>query len=91
VKKMSYSVKTTPTFDRQIRKPEKFDATTILRWLHKQIEGTKNPIYTGTPLVGNYTGKWRYRIGNYRVITKIDGGKLIVLALEVGHRKNIYL
>lgn len=91
MKKMSYSVKTTPTFDRQIRKPEKFDATTILRWLHKQIEGTKNPRYTGKPLVGNYAGKWRYRIGNYRVITKIDDEKLIVLALEVGHRKNIYL
>ena len=42
MKKIGYSVKTTPTFDEtNKRKPEKFDATTILRWLHKQIEGTK--------------------------------------------------
>lgn len=41
--------------------------------------------------MGNYTVKWRYRIGNYRVIAKIDDEKLIVLTLEVGHRKNIYL
>ncbi|AZP91790.1 type II toxin-antitoxin system RelE/ParE family toxin [Enterococcus mundtii] len=74
-----------------MRKLDKFEATTILRWLHKQNEGTKNPGYSGKPLVGNYTVKWRYRIGNYRVIAKIDDEKLIVLTLEVGHRKNIYL
>ncbi|WP_369682583.1 type II toxin-antitoxin system RelE/ParE family toxin [Leptotrichia trevisanii] len=29
-------------------------------------------------------------MGNYRVIVNIQDENLVVLALEVGHRKNIY-
>ncbi|MBC6309876.1 type II toxin-antitoxin system RelE/ParE family toxin [Listeria sp. FSL L7-1582] len=55
-----------------------------------QIDGGDNPRVSGKPLLGNRAGRWRYRIGDYRVICKIDGDKLIVLALEVGHRKQVY-
>jgi len=41
-------------------------------------------------LTGNKTGLWRYRIGNYRVIADINDDRCIILALEVGHRKDIY-
>jgi mRNA interferase RelE/StbE len=41
-------------------------------------------------LVGNHSGEWRYRIGDYRVIVEIVDNELVVHALEVGHRKNIY-
>ena len=41
-------------------------------------------------LKANRKGQWRYRIGNYRVIVNIQDENLVVLALEVGHRKNIY-
>ena len=40
--------------------------------------------------LGNKTGLWRYRIGNYRVIADINDDRCIILALEVGHRKDIY-
>ncbi len=40
--------------------------------------------------MGNKTGLWRYRIGNYRVIADINDHRCIILALEVGHRKDIY-
>lgn len=87
---MTYSLETTTRFDKQLRKLDRFDAITILNWLSKNIDGTDDPRKTGKPLVGNHGGKWRYRIGNYRVITKIDDKKLIILALEVGHRRKIY-
>ena len=32
----------------------------------------------------------RLRVGDYRVIFQIDKGKLLILILEVGHRKKIY-
>ncbi|WP_429958608.1 type II toxin-antitoxin system RelE family toxin [Enterococcus sp. AZ196] len=41
-------------------------------------------------LSANRTGQWRYRIGNYRVIVNINDNELIVLTLEVGHRREIY-
>lgn len=33
---------------------------------------------------------WRIRVGNYRVIYEIDNGKLVILVLDIGHRKDIY-
>lgn len=87
---MGYSLQTTSRFDRQLRKLDRFDAVTILKWLSKNVDGTDNPRQIGKALVGNHAGKWRYRIGNYRVIVKIDDHEMILLALEVGHRREIY-
>ncbi len=39
-------------------------------------------------LVGN--PYFRFKVGDYRVILDIQKGKLIILVLELGHRKNIY-
>jgi mRNA interferase RelE/StbE len=36
------------------------------------------------------SGKWRYRVGDYRVLCEIRDSELIVLAIEVGHRRDIY-
>ncbi len=33
---------------------------------------------------------YRLRVGDYRVIVDIDKGKLIILVIKVGHRKNVY-
>jgi len=39
-------------------------------------------------LVGN--PHYRLRVGEYRIIVDINQGKLLILVLTVGHRKNIY-
>ncbi|HAH26259.1 MAG TPA: type II toxin-antitoxin system mRNA interferase toxin, RelE/StbE family [Prolixibacteraceae bacterium] len=33
---------------------------------------------------------YRIRVGNYRIIYEIDNGKLIVIVVTVGHRKDVY-
>ncbi|MBC1459212.1 type II toxin-antitoxin system RelE family toxin [Listeria newyorkensis] len=87
---MSYQIKTTRQFEKQLSKLDRQASRTILRWLSKHIDGAANPRISGKALLGNYAGQWRYRIGDYRVICKINGDELIVLALEVGHRKQVY-
>ena len=41
-------------------------------------------------LTANLSGLWRYRIEDYRVICQIQDDKLVVLALKVGHRREVY-
>lgn len=36
------------------------------------------------------TSFYRLRVGDYRIILDITEDKLIILVVEVGHRKNIY-
>ncbi|MCL2137393.1 MAG: type II toxin-antitoxin system RelE/ParE family toxin [Coriobacteriia bacterium] len=62
----------------------------IVTWLAKNIQGSENPRLHGKALSGNYAGKWRYRVGEYRIIVEIVDKELIVLALQIGHRSSIY-
>lgn len=87
---MAYHVNLTPNFIKQFKKLDSFEGKQIISWLMKNVDDVENPRIKGKALVGNYAGKWRYRVGIYRVIYLIDDHQLLVLALEVAHRKNIY-
>lgn len=39
---------------------------------------------------GEYSGYWRERTGNYRIIYEIRDEELAILVVRAGHRKNIY-
>ena len=41
-------------------------------------------------LQGKHKGKFRLRVGDYRVILKKEDEKLIIIVISVGHRKEIY-
>ena len=62
----------------------------IMSWIRKNLEGCANPRQHGKALVANHSGKWRYRIGDYRLISEIQEDKIIILILSVGHHKDIY-
>lgn len=55
-----------------------------------ELVNTHNPRSSGKALQGTLKGLWRYRVGNYRLICQIKDNELIILLLEVGHRKDIY-
>lgn len=87
---MSYSVETTARFDKEFRKLDRYTQRMIKGWIDKNLVDTDNPRIHGKGLTANRSGQWRYRIGDYRLICQIDDGKLVILALTVGHRSAIY-
>ena len=84
---MTYKIVPTPKFAKNFRKLDPFVRKQIKSYLNRV---TDNPRAKGKALVANRTGQWRYRIGAYRVIVNIQDNELIILALEVGHRRDIY-
>ena len=87
---MTYTVNTTPQFDKEFKKLDKFTQKILATWIDKNLEGCENPRIQGKGLTSNRSGQWRYRIGDYRVIVNIQDEKLIILALEIGHGREIY-
>ena len=87
---MSYSVETTARFDREFEKLDRYTQRIIKGWIEKNLIGEKDPRQHGRGLTANRNGQWRYRIGDYRLICQIDDNRLIILALSVGHRRDIY-
>ena len=50
----------------------------------------KDPTRRGKPLAHNHKGKWRFRFSEYRVIYEIKETEILILVIEVGHRREIY-
>jgi mRNA interferase RelE/StbE len=49
-----------------------------------------DPFPDGCRKLSGEKSTYRVRQGNYRVIYETDGGKLRILILKVGHRKDVY-
>ena len=87
---MRYVVNTTERFDKEFRKLDRYTQRMIKAWIDKNLVGCVNPRHHGKGLTSNRSGQWRYRIGDYRLICEIQDDKLVILALTVGHRRDIY-
>lgn len=87
---MTYKLLISDDVSQKIKKMDKHLALMLTREMKAKLDGLENPRSIGKALVGQYKGLWRYRIGAYRVICDIRDDELIVLAIDVGHRKNIY-
>ena len=87
---MIYTVNTTPRFDKEFKKLDKYTQRMLVAWINKNLENCTNPRIYGKGLTSNRRGQWRYRIGDYRIICNIEDNKLVILALTVGHRRDIY-
>lgn len=86
---MSCGLETTARFDREFSKLDRYTQLMIKAWIDKNLEGCSDPRAHGKGLTANRSGQWRYRIGDYRLICDIQDKKLLILALEIGHRKEI--
>lgn len=85
-----YTVRYSERSKKQLKKLDKSVQRLILNWIGKNLEGCENPRAKGKGLVENYSGEWRYRIGDYRLICDIHDKQLTILAISIGHRSSIY-
>ncbi len=85
-----YKVELSDRFKKEFKKLDKYTQRIIRAWIDKNLVSCTNPRQHGRGLTANRSGQWRYRIGDYRLICVINDDKLIILALTVGHRKNVY-
>jgi len=85
-----YRVVTTPLFEKQFKKLDSSVQRLVAKYIKSYLNETDNPRSNGKPLVGNMQGKWRYRIADYRLICEIQDNQLIIVAIAIGHRREIY-
>ena len=88
---MAYTVELSESAERELGKLDSPQAKRILKFLHQRVAKLDDPRSVGEALHGSRLGEfWKYRVGDYRLICKIEDDGLIVLVLRVGHRKEIY-
>jgi mRNA interferase RelE/StbE len=87
---LAWTLRFTETALKQLKKLDKRTADQITRILEERVARSANPRAYGKALTGELKGFWRYRIGDYRVICELKDRELIILALAIGHRREIY-
>ncbi len=55
-----------------------------------EVQALDDPRSRGHALTGELSGLWRYRVGDWRIICKIKDTELIILVVDLGHRRSIY-
>lgn len=85
---MSYTIRFTPTAAKQVRKLDSATAKRIRDFLEQKLSQLDNPRQLGKKLVNEEF--WRYRVGDYRILTNIDDDQILILIVEVAHRREVY-
>ena len=87
---MAWTVSFEPRAFTELKKLDARAREQIVRFLQTAPSGDINPRTQGKALHGDKAGLWRYRIGSYRVVCRIEDAAKTVLVLRVAHRKEVY-
>ncbi|UFS68594.1 type II toxin-antitoxin system RelE/ParE family toxin [Geomonas sp. RF6] len=88
---MSWKIEFSPAAKRELDRLDRPIARRILNFLSERVSKLDDPRAMGAALKGPHLGEfWKYRIGDYRIIAKIEDSQLLILVLRVGNRRDIY-
>ena len=88
---MAWNVELSESADRELEKLDPQARERILKFLHRRVANLDDPRSVGEALRGSELGELRkYRVGDYRLISKIEDERRLILVLRVGHRREIY-
>ena len=88
---MAWKIEVSPIADCEVAKLDAQHSRRILKFLYERVAKLNDPRSIGKAMQGPLLGDfWGYRVGDDRLICKIDDDRVIVLLLRVGHRREIY-
>lgn len=88
---MTWKIELRATAEKQLQKLAKREAARIVSFLEERLATHENPRDLATALKRHALGGyWRYKVGDYRIICDIQDQRLVVLVIEIGHRREVY-
>ena len=76
---------------KELAKLDRQVAKRLLDFFLQRVISLKDPRSVGQALKGSKLGEfWKYRVGDFRIIARIQDQKMIILILRVGNRREIY-
>ena len=88
---MAWTVEINDNALKQLEKLGKPEARRIRDYLDDRVAPLSDPRQLGKGLNGSKLGElWRYRVGDYRIICDLQDNRLVVLVVEIGHRREVY-
>ena len=79
-----------PDAAKDLKKLDRRVAVRIVSTLETRIAPLDDPRTLGAPLKGEHDGYWRWRIGDYRIVARIEDERITILVVRVAHRREVY-
>ena len=87
---MKWRVEFEPKARKDLRALGSAERAAVLRYLRDRIEGNEDPKRFGKALVDELAGLWRYRVGDVRIIVRLEEEVLRVVVVNIGNRREVY-
>lgn len=88
---MAWKIEFDPAAERELGKLDPQIARRILKFLFERVAPLDDPRSIGEALKGSRLGEfWKYRLGDYRIISRIEDGEVIILVVRIGNRREVY-
>jgi mRNA interferase RelE/StbE len=88
---MKWIIEFDPSAVKELDKLDHQKAKRILRFLFDRVAHLDDPRNIGEALKGSrFNTLWKYRVGDYRIITSIEDNVARILVVKIGDRKEVY-
>ena len=88
---MTWIIELDPSVEKELDKLDRQQTKRILRFLFDRIAQLDDPHSVGEALKGSrFSTLWKYRVGDYRIISSIEDSTSRILVVRIGNRKEIY-
>jgi mRNA interferase RelE/StbE len=87
---MAWTIEFEPAALKELEKLDKPVYRRIMKFLNERVRKLDDPRQIGARLQGTLSEFWKYRVGDYRLICSLEHGRLVVLVLRIGHRREVY-
>lgn len=87
---MAWAIEFVPAAAKELNTLGRTEAARIIATLETRIAALDDPRRLGSALTGDLAGLWRWRIGDYRVVARIEDERITILVVRVAHRRQVY-
>ena len=79
-----------PEAEKDFKKLDKSVQRRIQKFIDNKVLRHKEPTSLAKILSGKLSGFYSYRVGDYRIVADIQDHVFIIMAIAIGHRKEVY-
>ena len=87
---MAWTIEMDAKAEKELAKLDKQVAKRITKFLRERVALLDDPRSIGEALVGKLSDRWKYRVGDYRIIADILDQRVVVYVVKIGNRREVY-
>lgn len=87
---MKYKLVLTEKYEKHFKKLDRAIQENLVKWIRKHLENCDDPRASVKALSANLKDYWNCHIGDYRNLLEIKDQEMVIVAISIAHRSDVY-